>query len=132
MTMNVSLKCRCGSFRGVASDISSSTGSRIICYCDDCKAYAHYLGQSKEVLDSNGGTDVFPVTPCKLKITHGAENLKCLRLSDKGMFRWYAGCCKTPIANSMPTHKIPFAGVISTIMCHANDHITRDEALGPI
>jgi len=100
--------------------------------CDDCQAYAHFLGKAKQVLDANGGTDIFPVTPSHLKITAGAEHLKCLRLSPKGMFRWYAGCCKTPIANSMPSPQFPFAGVIHTIMDHSADNQTRDEALGPI
>src|SRR5713226_4481912 len=121
MTMNVQLKCNCGALRGVASGISKSSGNRIVFMCDDCQAYAHFLGRAKEILDDNGGTDVFPVTPSNLKITHGIENLKCLRLTDKGMIRWYAGCCKTPIANSMPSPRAPFAGVIHTIMNHAGD-----------
>ena len=130
--MNVQLKCNCGALRGVASGISKSNGNRIVCMCDDCQAYAHFLGRAKEVLDDNGGTDVFPVTPSNLKITQGIENLKCLRLTDKGMIRWYAGCCKTPIANSMPSPRVPFAGVIHTIMNHAGDAKTRDDALGPV
>jgi hypothetical protein len=132
MTLSVPLKCTCGVLRGVANGISKSGGNRIVCMCDDCQAYAHFLGRAREVLDDNGGTDVFPVTPSNLKITHGIENLKCLRLTDKGMIRWYSGCCNTPIANSMPSFKVPFAGVIHTIMDHAGDTKTRDEALGPI
>ena len=132
MTFNIPLKCSCGSFRGIASGISKSKGNRIVCMCDDCQAYAHFLGRAKEVLDDNGGTDVFPIPPANLTITHGFEFLKCLRLTDKGMIRWYAGCCKTPIANSMPSSKFPFAGVIHTIMNFADGTKTREEALGPV
>jgi len=131
MAQGVSLRCACGSLRGVASSSSESLG-RIVCMCDDCQAYAHYLGRATDILDSNGGTDVFPLAPSNLRITHGLENLRCLRLTHKGLFRWYAGCCKTPIANTMSSAKIPFAGVIHTIMDHSGDGKTREEALGPI
>ncbi len=130
--MNVSLKCSCGAFRGVAQNISEKTARRIVCMCDDCQAYAHFLGRADEVLDTNGGTDVFPVVPAKIKITQGIENLKCLRLTETGLLRWYAGCCKTPIANTLASPKIPYAGTIHTIMNHAGDHQTREKALGPI
>jgi hypothetical protein len=129
-TIDIKLKCKCGALQGLAKDISNSTGRRAVCMCDDCQAYAHYLGIASEVLDANGGTDIFPVAPAKLKITHGLENLKCLRLTKKGLYRWYAGCCKTPIANSMASPKVPFAGVVHNFMDHATDGITRDQALG--
>jgi hypothetical protein len=125
------LKCSCGSLRGVADGLSTSGAKRIVCLCADCQAYAHFLGRAKDVLDENGGTDVFPVTPRHLKITSGIENLKCLRLTPKGLFRWYAGCCKTPIANTL-SPKMPFAGTVHSIMDHAADGMTREEALGPI
>lgn len=130
--MSISLKCTCGALRGVANNTPKSKAKRIVCLCDDCQAYAHFLGRAKDVLDDNGGTDVYPVTPSNLKITQGIENLKCVRLSDKGMFRWYAGCCNTPIANSMPSFKFPFAGTVHLIMDHAADKQTRDEAIGPV
>ena len=110
--MDIPLKCSCGAMRGFVHDISSQRGHRTVCMCNDCQAYAHYLGQAITVLDANGGTDVVPVAPANLEITQGIENLKCLRLTEKGMLRWYAGCCNTPIANSAAISKIPFAGLI--------------------
>jgi Family of unknown function (DUF6151) len=129
---NISLKCSCGQLRGVISDVSNNTGRRGVCMCDDCQTYAHYLGRASEILDQHGGTDVFPVEPAKIKITAGGEQLKCVRLAPNGMFRWYAGCCKTPIANSLKSYKIPFTGVVHLIMDHKSDGITRDQAIGPV
>ncbi len=63
--MNIPLKCKCGALRGLANDVSPTTGKRIICLCDDCQAYAYYLGRP-EILDANGGTDVIPVAPARL------------------------------------------------------------------
>ena len=130
--MDISLKCRCGSMRGVARNIAYEKCIHIVCLCDDCQAFAHYLGQAETVLDKYGGTDIFQLAPCNLHITQGAEHLQCLRLTDKGMYRWYAGCCKTPIANTAPMAKLPFAGMIHAFMDHAGDGQSRDQAVGPI
>ena len=128
---SVELKCQCGAFRGTIANIAAVRGRRTVCMCADCQAYAHYLGQAPLVLDENGGTDVLPIAPSNLKITQGAEHLKCMRLSEKGMLRWYAGCCNTPIANTTPIAKLPFAGVVQTIVSLDDDH-SRDEVLGPV
>ncbi|MNK84879.1 hypothetical protein D3C87_1047400 [compost metagenome] len=109
--LNIPLKCKCGTLQGFADVPVSHRGNRFVCLCDDCQAYAHYLGRAQEVLDANGGTDIFPVAPANLKITQGIENLKGCRLSDKGMYRWYAGCCKTPIGNTPASAKSIYVGV---------------------
>lgn len=114
MPTDISLECRCGSLQGVVT--GGVTGPRMICLCDDCQAYAHYLNRAGDILDANGGTDIFPVRPAHLKITRGLENLKCVRLNETGMYRWYAGCCNTPVANSMPAPKFPFAGVFHLLV----------------
>lgn len=123
----INLKCQCGSLSGVAFGPFQSQKSRSICMCDDCQAYAHYLGRASEILDENGGTEVVPMYPAHIKINKGIENLKCVRLSPEGMFRWYAGCCNTPIANTMGA-KFPFAGVVHTFI----DLKNREEVFGPI
>ena len=83
------------------------------------------------MLDANGGTEVVPVAPANLKITQGIENLKCLRLTEMGLLRWYAGC-NTPIANTAPISKIPFAGVIHSIFDFGGNGQSRDSILGPV
>ncbi len=112
--------------------MSPSAGNRVVCYCDDCQAFAHYLGRAKEVLDASGGSDIFQTVPAKLQITEGAENLRCLRLSGKGMVRWFTGCCKTPVANGMPWQRAPFAGVLSAFMDRAEDGTSPETAIGPV
>ncbi len=129
-TRPVSLRCRCGTFRGVV-DVNPSRGTRLVCYCDDCQAYGHFLGRN-DVLDARGGTDIFQTWPSRVRITQGAEQLRCMRLSEKGLHRWYAGCCRTPIGNTAGTARMPFVGVVHTIMDHEGDGQTRDEAVGPL
>jgi len=132
MNDHVSLKCRCGALRGRLTGLAQSSAKRIVCLCDDCQSFAHYLGRAQDVLDANGGTDVYPSYHSQIQITQGIEHLQCLRLSPKGMLRWYAACCKTPIANSPYSHKVPYVGLIHSFMDHAADGTTRDAALGPI
>jgi hypothetical protein len=129
--MNISLKCQCGSVTGTASNLSPAAGMRIVCMCADCQAFAHFLGKANTVLDKSGGTEIFQMSPCDLKITHGIEHLKCMRLTDKGLCRWYAGCCNTAIANTMSSHKVPFSGVIHVFMDCESETI-RQQALGRV
>jgi hypothetical protein len=99
--------------QGVVTGVSPRTGSRIVCYCDDCQAFAHFL-ERPDVLDAHGGTDIFQVAPAQLRITTSGDLLRCVRLSERGLFRWYANCCHTPIGNTLP--RVPFVGLIRTFM----------------
>jgi uncharacterized protein DUF6151 len=122
----IKLKCSCGKVQGKTGNVNSSSGTRIVCCCDDCQSFAQYLGQENSVLDQYGGTDIFQMPISNLKITEGNEQIASVRLSSKGMYRWYTKCCNTPIGNSMGPG-VPFIGVIHNIMDNAS---TRDEDLG--
>src|SRR5262245_3209733 len=100
MGSDIPLKCDCGKVRGIAAGAGPSAGLRVVCYCDDCQAYAHFL-ERRDILDQWGGSDVYAMALASVRITDGADELRCVRLSLKGLFRWYAGCCRTPIGNSM-------------------------------
>jgi Family of unknown function (DUF6151) len=124
------LRCRCGQVRGVASAVSPSTGFRFVCYCKDCQAFAHFL-ERMDVLDSAGGTDIFQMPPARIKLTAGADALRCLCLSGR-VLRWYAQCCRTPVANSAAAPRFPIAGVIRSFMdAGTADGRSADEVLGP-
>lgn len=129
--MDIPLRCNCGSVRGTATGIHPEDGNRIICLCDDCQAYLVHLGR-EELLDAHGGTDLFQMASGQIRITEGKEHVRCLRLSGKGLLRWYAGCCNTPIGNTLATPGLPFVGLVHAFMDHAAHGKTRDEALGPV
>ncbi len=128
MPTQVPLRCRCGQVRGTATEVSPQSGNRIICYCDDCQAFARFL-ERDDVTDAAGGSDVFQMAPAHLQITQGAEALRCVRLSPKGLIRWYTDCCRTPVGNTVSA-RLPFVGVVSTFMDHQGDGRSRDEVLG--
>lgn len=116
---------------GTALEVAPETGNRVVCYCDDCHAFACYLGRN-DILDVHGGTDIFQLTPAQVRITHGLDQLRVLRLTPTGLLRWYAGCCKTPIANTPTSARVPFVSLIHAFMDHAGDGRPRDAVLGPI
>lgn len=80
-----------------------------MCHCRDCASFARHLGREDYL--ENGGTELFQCLPDDIVFDSGKDHLKVLRLSPSGLMRWYAGCCNTPIANTLPRN-LPFAGVI--------------------
>lgn len=124
----VPLRCSCGTLRGTALAVSPESGCRVVCYCNDCQAFARFLGRPG-ILDAWGGTDIFQMAPSRVRITGGQEVLRCVRLSEKGLHRWYCGQCKTPVGNSVSA-RIPFVGLIHSFMDHGADGRARDEVLG--
>lgn len=122
---SIPLKCRCGAVRGEGLQPRRATYG--VCYCDDCQAYAHALKRA-DTLDDKGGTAIWQTAPSRVRLTAGAEHVRCLRLSDKGMFRFHTGCCDTPIGNTMGNARLPFVGVPTAFIDLDPD--ARDAALG--
>jgi hypothetical protein len=108
------LRCECGKVRGRALNASPGGANRALCYCADCQALAVFL-KRPEVLDAHGGSDIFQMAPANVQIVEGAENIRCMRLSPKGLHRWYADCCKTPLGNTLGPG-MPFIGVSSAFI----------------
>ncbi len=65
-----------------------------------------------------------------MRLTTGTDALRCLCLSDK-VLRWYAECCRTPIANTPAGPGFPVIGMVHSFMGHEAAGCSRDEALGP-
>ena len=123
----ISLKCRCGEVEGSASNVTPSSGNRVVCCCSDCQAFALHLGADTDTLDEFGGTEIVQMSQSQVSIQRGQDNLRSMRLKKKGLLRWYTSCCDTPIGNTMSA-SMPFVGVIHTFIDEAN----RDSVLGPI
>jgi hypothetical protein len=105
------VRCRCGEVHGRVEDASPRSSNRVVCYCDDCQAFAHHLGRA-DLLDAHGGSDIVQIAPASLSFDRGMERITALRLTSKGLYRWYASCCKTPLGN-MVGPGIPFVGIVA-------------------
>jgi hypothetical protein len=109
-------QCQCGTLKGEITQ--PDKGVRAVCYCRDCQTYAELLGHPQRVLDPLGGTDVVATQARYIRLTSGTEALACLSLSPKGLLRWYAQCCSTPIANTPRNWKLPYVGLVHTCLGH--------------
>jgi len=118
------LQCQCGLVR--AEIDCRGTHNRLICYCTDCQAFGRFVvglretaansGSGQPILDAQGGTELLQVAQSKLRFLHGEDQLLAVRLSEKGMIRWYTRCCQTPIGNTMASRGGAFIGLIHSCL----------------
>jgi hypothetical protein len=125
--MNRPVSCDCGNVRGILRHTERCT--RIRCYCHDCQAFAAFLKKNHRILDEQGGTDVVIAHPRQLELSQGRDALKCMSLSDKGMLRWYAGCCNSAIGNISRNRKVAFVGLVHTFLARSESELNA--AFGP-
>lgn len=102
--------CTCGAMTWRIN--TAAKGTHLVCYCADCQTYANVLDHGASRVDSDGGTEIFQTLPANFEFLKGKEHLSVLRLSPKGILRWYAGCCGTQIANTLPGPGLPFVGAV--------------------
>ncbi len=125
MSDTCSLRCGCGKMQWHIK--RGAAGRHVMCYCADCQTEPNHLGTADKFL-KNGGTQIFQTTPDNFEFDTGIEHLGLMRLGPKGLFRWYATCCNTPIANTLATPTLPFVGAVlpvghdhyGRVTCHAN------------
>ncbi|MDE2408362.1 MAG: hypothetical protein KGL91_10940 [Xanthomonadaceae bacterium] len=120
------LACRCGQVQGEIDPARSY--ARATCYCRDCRAFARWLGGAG-LLDAAGGSDILAMAPDGLRLTRGADQLACMSLGPRGLLRWYARCCRTPMGNLPRNPKLFYLGVpVAALAAPAAD---VDQTYGP-
>ncbi|MBX2839488.1 MAG: hypothetical protein KTR35_21715 [Gammaproteobacteria bacterium] len=111
---DLELQCACGQVQGTLTNANANNGNRVVCCCHSCQTFANHLGKGSEVLDAYGGTDIYQTSQSQVFFQKGQDQLRCLRLTRKGLTRWYTDCCKTPVANTASAG-MPFAGLLHSI-----------------
>jgi hypothetical protein len=135
------ISCRCGKVEGTLAKASRRSVNRVICYCADCQRFSKILGRD-DLLDAAGGSDIVQVAAGRLAFQQGGENIRAIRLSPDGTFRWYAKCCMTPLGN-IASHEKPAIGIHALAFRsqgQAADHlfgppiggIRGEHAVGPV
>ena len=125
--MNRHLQCQCGRVRGELKHAENAT--RLMCYCKDCRAFAHFLGKADAIIDPAGGVDVLVTHPQEIAFSSGADAIACMSLSSAGMLRWYARCCNTPIGNTSRNNKMAYVGLSAAFLA---DPATLERDIGPV
>lgn len=126
----VSLRCQCGSVQGKLAVVPKAF-FHVQCLCCDCQNFAKQLNNEAAILDEYGATELFQTYPAYMEITAGKEQIACLQLHKKGLYRWYTRCCSMPIANTMKAAKTPFVGIAVNFMQFENEQQKLD-IIGPI
>lgn len=121
------LRCRCGTVQGEVTP--NQTILRAVCYCRDCQAFARFLGEAAPVLNPHGGTPVVASVVSAVRFTAGADQLACMSLSNRGLYRWYAACCRTPIGNTPRGRGMPYLGLVEA--CLPGGEAALQAAFGP-
>ncbi len=121
MATPVNWSCRCGKVQGTWSGAPSS---RIVCYCESCRAFVENLGAG-DIIDPAGGSDLLQMAPDAFEITQGKDQLAWTKVTEKGPVRWYTTCCNTPVANTLGSPKVPFLTLQTA-------YFQPPEATGPI
>jgi hypothetical protein len=125
--MNHPIQCRCGQLKGSVAQPRQALHA--VCYCTDCQAYAHALGDASRTLDALGGTEV-AATQARHVTFSSSATLACMSLSPAGLLRWYAACCNTPIANTPRNFNLPYVGLVHTCLAGGPDRVAAD--FGPV
>jgi hypothetical protein len=107
-----STSCACGTVVLKISVPRRTSGTHVTCYCKDCRAAAGYSGMRNLHTTPDQGVAIYQTTPDRIEFARGAEQLVIRRLSPNGLFRWYAGCCDTPMFNTLSKPSRPFVGVV--------------------
>jgi hypothetical protein len=76
-----------------------------------------------------GGTDVVATLPSCVQLTGGLDALACMSLTEKGLLRWYASCCRTPIGNTMGDYRFPYVGLVHSCL---GSPAAIDSSFGPV
>lgn len=110
-TTSIQLQCDCGRVRGDWR-LSARTGAPGRCYCNDCQAYARWLG-TPAIVDAWGGTEIVQTWPSLVRWNEGRDQVRLMRLTPHGLLRFYSDCCRVPLMNAMDRARMPFVGLVA-------------------
>lgn len=123
---DLAIQCACGTIRGTLRDVSPATVQHVVCHCDDCRTLVRHIGRADELLTEHGGIPMVQSTPARYTLTQGQEHVGLIRLSPRGLLRFYATCCRTPMGNLIDKPGVPFVGVPRVTL-----PVDADPQLGP-
>ena len=114
--------CDCNTLRGTLDALGPSAGTRVECFCHDCRAAEVYAGQPDPI---PGAVQLYQTSPFRVRIEAGADQLAPFAFSDKGPLRWQARCCGATMFLTARSPKLSFTSF-------RTDRLEDPEALGPV
>ena len=126
----VDVRCFCGKVNGVLKIVKKDL-FYAQCFCCDCQNYAKHLESEDKILDQYGASSLIQTYPKYLTLLEGKEHINCVQIKEKGLLRWYANCCNSPLANTMTNPRVPFIS-ISTQVLKFKSKEEKERLLGPV
>lgn len=120
MTETLTFSCSCGQVEGHLNDVSPGSTTHIACYCDSCR-----MAYAAAGLDTPNRVELVQIMPNRVAFAKGADQIAPIRLTPKGVLRWCAVCCDTPLGTTPGNPKLPVFGLLT-------DRLAETDALGPI
>ncbi|MEO0668444.1 MAG: DUF6151 family protein [Pseudomonadota bacterium] len=114
--------CDCNKLRGTLVGITPASGTRVECFCHDCRAAEVYAGQPDPAPDA---VQLYQTAPYHVRIDAGADQLAPFAFSHKGPLRWQARCCGATMFLTARSPKLSFTSF-------RTDRLEAPEALGPV
>ena len=105
------LQCSCGAVRGTVRDVTPSSVFHFVCHCADCRTFLRHIGRGKDLLTRHGGTGVVHSTPARVTLTEGHDQVGLIRLSPRGLLRFYATCCHSPLGSMLDKPSTPLVSL---------------------
>lgn len=130
MHKQINLACACGAVKGTLNIVPNSF-FHVHCLCADCQRFAENLGNEDKILDEHGGSELFQTYPKYMTFNEGEEQIACMQLHTKGLFRWHTKCCNMPLANTMNSANVPFVGISIKLMQFESEQ-EKLKTLGPV
>ena len=119
---NLTFACDCNTLRGTLVGVGPGAGTRVECFCHDCRAAEVYAGQPDPAPDA---VQLYQTSPYRVRIEAGADQLAPFAFSDKGPLRWQARCCGATMFLTARSPKLSFTSF-------RTDRLDDDSALGPV
>lgn len=137
---SLALSCACGRVRGA---LRPASPLRLVCYCDDCQAYAAWLrarmGCSVTV-DEHGGQEFLQCFRADVELERGCAALLHATVlkqpSPTGLVRLHATCCGAPLFCLFGPPALPLAqphvSVCLSALPELRTEAERAATLGPL
>lgn len=120
MSETLTFACACGQVEGQLDAVSAANTTHLACYCDSCR-----MSYAAAGLDAPNRAELLQIMPHRVRFTKGLAHIAPIRLTPKGVLRWRATCCGTPLGTTPGTPKVPLFGLLT-------DRLTGTTALGPL
>lgn len=128
-TNQATASCRCGRVKLEVTVVPSSrliAQPALFCSCRDCVDFARYVAErSSDAVSfidiASDSVSMVQFFRSDVRMVAGAEAIRVCKLEcDTPLYRYYAGCCNTPLGLNPPLVSVPLISVYRRLFAEAD------------